>query len=338
MRAFPLALAALTLAASGAVAQELPWTEVEVRYAAPDGVELAALVLVPRGDGPFPGAVLIQGSGASDRSNLWARTVAETLARAGIATLLPDKRGSGASEGEWLGASFEVLARDALAGVAALRGRPDIRDQGVGLVGLSQGGYVAPLAALLGNVDWIVDVSGAAVPLFAQIRHELANTARKAGLDPEGVQAVLEIQRRAEEFVQTGDWAPYAAALAAAEGTPWAEVAGGFPDSPESPIWSWVRLVGDFDPVSHWEDVDVPILVAYGEEDEADNVPVAQSVRRLEAALADHGDATIRVFAGTGHALWAADATQENLMLDPAFVSVLTCWIHDRSSDGSARL
>jgi hypothetical protein len=326
---------ALALVAAGPAAAQpdSTWQVTEVEFEAPDGVPLAGLVYVPEGGGPFPGAVLIQGSGSSDRTNLWARTFAETLARAGIVTLLPDKRGSGASGGDWIAASFEVLARDALAGVERLRAHPAVADDRVGLIGLSQGGFVAPLAATLGEVAWVVDVSGAAVTLAEQISHEMENTASRAGLSPEGVAAVLEIQSLAERYVGTGDWDSYAAALETAADQPWAEIAAGFPDTPDAPIWGWIRLNASYDPIPHWKSVDVPVLVVYGGEDEEDNVPVDESVKRLKRAFSESrdGDRTIRIFPDAGHALWAADATQENLKLQPDLVALLQSWIQERT-------
>ncbi|MDX1662121.1 MAG: alpha/beta fold hydrolase, partial [Gemmatimonadota bacterium] len=324
--------------ASDPVGSDSSWQVEEIFFRAPDGVELAGSIYVPDGDGPFPGAVIIHGSGESDRSNLWARTFAETLARSGIATLLPDKRGSGESDGEWLTATFGTLARDALAGVDRIAARPEVDAGSVGLVGLSQGGHVAPLAADLSDqVAWVVDVSGASVTMAEQMRHEMANTARKAGLPPDGVEAVLEIQRAAERYVETGEWEPYAATLAAAEGKPWAPVAEGFPQTPDSPVWTWARLNAAFDPIPHWKALDVPILVVYGEEDERDNVPVAESVRRLREGLeeVDHDDYTVRVVEGAGHAVWAPDATHEDLRLHPELVDLMTTWIAERSRDGS---
>ena len=332
MHPLPTTALAISIAlgsAAPAVAQaDSTWQVEEVAFQAADGAALAGLLYLPQGEGPFPGAVLIQGSGSSDRTNVWARTFAETLARAGVATLLPDKRGSGASGGDWMDASFEVLARDALAGVERLRGHAAVEAGRVGLVGLSQGGFVAPLAATLGEVAWVVNVSGAAVTLAEQIRHEMENTARGAGLSEEGVAAVLEIQRLAEWYVEAGAWEPYAGALAAAADRPWAEIAAGFPDARDHPIWGWIRLNAAYDPVPHWKAVDVPALVIYGAEDENDNLPVDESVKRLEQAFAEAGgDRTIRVVPGAGHALWAPDATQENLKLHSELVALLECWI-----------
>ena len=206
-------------------------------------------------------------------------------------------------------------------------------DDRVGLIGLSQGGFVAPLAATLGEVAWVVDVSGAAVTLAEQIRHEMENTAREAGLSLEGVEAVIEIQRLAEEYVETGAWEPYVHALEAAADEPWAEIAAGFPDAPDAPVWDWIRRNVSYDPIPHWKSVDVPVLVVYGAEDEEDNVPVDESVKRLKRAFSESrdGDRTIRIFPDAGHALWAADATQENLKLQPDLVALLQSWIQERT-------
>ncbi len=337
MRPLALACLAALLCATPAraIQADAAYRVEEVRFRAADGVELIGSLLVPDGEGPFPGAVIIHGSGESDRSNVWADAFARLLARSGAAALLPDKRGSGESGGDWRTASFETLARDALAGVDLVAAHPKVDRREVGVVGLSQGGHVAPLAADLSDeVAWVVDVSGATVPMIEQIRHEMANTARHAGLSPEGVEAVLYIQRAAERYVETDEWDPYAAELDAAEGTPWAEVAAGFPQSPDSPVWTWARLNGAYDPIPHWKALEVPILVFYGAEDESDNVPVAESVRRLEAALAEagHEDFGIRVIPGAGHGIWAPDTdhSAHDHRLHPDLAEALTAWIDER--------
>lgn len=113
------------------------------------GVPLAASLILPTGTGPFPGVVLVHGSGSSDRSNPWTSAYADALVERGIAVLHPDKRGSGESGGDWRDATFEELAQDALAGLALLDGHPALDSSRVGFVGFSQGGYIVPLAALL---------------------------------------------------------------------------------------------------------------------------------------------------------------------------------------------
>jgi hypothetical protein len=79
---------------------ELEYSEIffENRY---EGLQLSGMLFVPEGDGPFPTAIIIQGSGTSRRNNVWYLSVAKHLQDNGIAVLLPDKRGSEKSEGEW---------------------------------------------------------------------------------------------------------------------------------------------------------------------------------------------------------------------------------------------
>ncbi|MGH7477585.1 MAG: alpha/beta hydrolase family protein [Longimicrobiales bacterium] len=107
----------------------------------------AAGLIRPAAAGAYPAAVIIQGSGASDRANAWARSIAEVVATTGSVVLLTDKRGTGASEGDWRTTDFHELARDAFAGVAYLGRPPDVQPERIGLVGLSQGGWVAPVTA-----------------------------------------------------------------------------------------------------------------------------------------------------------------------------------------------
>ena len=82
-----------------------------------EGFQLAGMLFLPEGDGPFPTAIIIHGSGTSNRNNVWYLSVAKHLQDNGIAVLLPDKRGSEKSEGEWVGANFEELATDTLSAI-----------------------------------------------------------------------------------------------------------------------------------------------------------------------------------------------------------------------------
>lgn len=320
-----IALCLLFPAAASAQATE-PYRTEEVRYANGD-VPLAGLLMLPRdARGRVPGAVIIQGSGRSDRTNQWARGIAEELVRGGVAVLLTDKRGSGASGGDWRTAGFDDLAGDALAGVAVLRARADVDSTRVGLVGLSQGGWIAPLAAAHApQVAFVIDISGATVSYAEQSFHEMGNTARQAGLSEAAVAEVLALNRAAGEYLAGGDWAAYERARQHALGTEARPVAEGFPATEDTPIWTFLRKVFAYDPMPYWIVLRQPVLVILGAEDERDNVPVAASVRRLEAAFASAGkrNARIVVVPGAGHAL--TDHTTHEFM--PAFTSALAEWI-----------
>ena len=300
----------------------------------PNGdLTLAGELMLPVRPGPHPAAVIIQGSGPSDRRNQWARAIAEELVKNGVAALLTDKRGSGASSGNWMTAGFEELADDALAGVRFLGKHVEVKADRIGLVGLSQGGWIAPIAAVRSDsVAYVINISGATVSYAEQSFHEMANTARQAGLSEAQVQEVLALNRAAGRYLVGGSWDDYAAARDRGLQSSWRKIAEGFPAARDLPIWTFLRKVAAFDPMPYWMLSPQPKLVVLGEDDERDNVPVRESVRRLEHALPKAGEGKIQVvvIAKAGHALMNAGHTA----LAPEFVAVLAAWLKRHAAGG----
>ncbi|MBZ0267660.1 alpha/beta fold hydrolase [bacterium] len=289
------------------------------------GVPLAGTILRPEGDGPFPGVVIVHGSGTSDRSNAWTTAYADAFVARGIAVLHPDKRGSGESGGDWHDATLPDLADDALAGLDRLRAHPSVDATRVGLIGFSQGGDVVPLAAAHSEtVAFVIDVSGSVVPMAEQIEDELRMMGRREGLDDATLDEVSGIHRAAMRFVRTGDgWDDYAAALRKAKAGALAgtEVAGGFPTERDAAIWGFVRKIASFDPLPYWKRVSVPVLFLYGGND--GNVDTAKSRRVIDEELAPAGlSYSVLFFRNNGHALFREDA-----------MDFLARWIEDGGAD-----
>ncbi len=108
-------------------------------------VRLAGTLYVPPGAGPHPAVVMTHASGAETREA--NRALAESFARAGIAALAYDKRGSGSSTGNLQTASFVELTADAAAAANALRARHDIDGARVGVYAHGQGATWSPMVA-----------------------------------------------------------------------------------------------------------------------------------------------------------------------------------------------
>jgi pimeloyl-ACP methyl ester carboxylesterase len=131
-------------------APPFPYRVENVLVPSGDGV-LAGTLTRPDGSGPFAAAVLIGGSGAQDRDyTVDGRrpflVLADALTRAGFAVVRTDDRGFGGSAGDYPNSTYDDLAADVLAQVAYLDSRPEIDPARVGLIGHSEGGYLAPLA------------------------------------------------------------------------------------------------------------------------------------------------------------------------------------------------
>ena len=113
------------------------------------GVKLAGSLVLPSSGKIHAGLVFVHGSGPQTR-NLH---LAERFARDGIAALVYDKRGVGKSGGEYegkqsvSGMNVSLLADDAASALKALAAHPALKDVPVGISGISQAGWIAPLAA-----------------------------------------------------------------------------------------------------------------------------------------------------------------------------------------------
>jgi dienelactone hydrolase len=143
--ALALLLLSLFVCAQG-IAGNLRVEEIEFTS---HGTTLSGSIVLPA-DQPIQAAVVfIHGSGKQTR-NL---QLAERFANEGIAALVYDKRGAGKSGGEYEGEqsvsekNIALLADDAVSALQKLASNPSLKGIPVGFAGISQAGWIAPVAA-----------------------------------------------------------------------------------------------------------------------------------------------------------------------------------------------
>jgi pimeloyl-ACP methyl ester carboxylesterase/uncharacterized lipoprotein YmbA len=280
-------------------AKPYPYKETEVSFdnkAA--GVTLAATLTAPPGAGPFPAAVLITGSGPHDRDETLMGhepflVLADYLTRKGIVVLRADKRGCGKSKGDYAAATTIDFASDADAAVAYLKTRAEVNQHKIGLIGHSEGGIVAPMAAA-GNPDvaFVVMMAGPGVRgdeilpaqliLISEAAGESHDKAEKDAADERTMLALIESEK---------DDAALNKELRE-------KLAGKIPegqiDAQIKTITSpWFRQFIAYDPAPTLRKLTCPVLAINGEKDL--QVPPDQNLPVIRKALADAGNKNFEV-------------------------------------------
>ena len=274
------------------------------------GIALAGTLTLPEGDGPFPGVILVSGSGPQNRDEELMNhrpflVLSDYLTRRGIAVLRYDDRGVGESGGEFQGATTADFASDAEAAVAYLRGRSEIAKGKVGIAGHSEGGLVAPMVASRSKkaVDFIVVMAGPGTT-GEQILYQQSEAIMRAnGAAEEIVEKSLVQSRKIYTILKesSADEAPAKirafinqelASLSDAE-----KAALGIPEGPTDSVVDaqvnqlttpWFRYFLTYDPIPALEKVKQPVLLITGAKDL--QVLASENIPQMEAALKRAGN------------------------------------------------
>ncbi len=285
-----------------------PYLAQDVAYANPEGGHtLAGTFTRPASGGPFPAVVLISGSGPQDRDEALMGhrpflVLADHLTRRGIAVLRYDDRGVGESTGSFATATSQDFASDALAAIGYLKTRDDVDPGRIGLAGHSEGGIIAPMAAVASrDVSYIVLMAGTGVNGERILYAQAALIARAAGAPEDAIAANREQQRAIFEVLKNepdpGRAGEEIAAIIRA-GLESANAGGeaADDDAMQQAVAAQVRQVNNpwfrffltYEPASMLEKVSVPVLAINGEKDL--QVPYEENLREIEAALRRGGN------------------------------------------------
>lgn len=260
------------------------FAEREVALAGVDGdCELRGTLAVPDGEGPFPGVVVVHGSGPQDRNgtiggNRVYQDVAWGLASRGIAVLRYDKRTHACEVPPEETTLDRVVTDDALAAVETLRAADAVRSDAVAVAGHSLGGAVAPrIAARDGELAGIVMLAANARPLYRLLPEQNRYVAELDGRVTETERRRIERYEEAVRRIEEG------------EVDPDETIAG-------SPGRFWLSL-REYDQVETAASLEVPRLVCQGGRDF--QVSPEADFERWREALGD--EATYRLYDPLNH-------------------------------------
>jgi uncharacterized protein len=272
----------------------------DVRF--PNGdIRLAGTLITPTTGKKHPAIILVHGSGPANREQVLP--LARWFIRHGISVLAYDKRGVGASTGDWNTASLDDLAGDVVAGFEFLKTHSDIDAAQIGLLGWSQAGWIMPLAAIRAkDIAFLISVSGAGVPVWETTLDQAHNEMTARGMRPEAVESIVGLMKLQYEFARTGQgWDAYAATRDKIAARLGGRPPDTFPGSPDHPSWQFMRRLYFHDPAPTLRRFQVPTLALFGELD--NNIVAGKNKAAWEAALkaGGHRDYTLRILPKANH-------------------------------------
>jgi pimeloyl-ACP methyl ester carboxylesterase len=297
-----------------------PYREQEITYENKKAkVKFAGTLTLPKGDGPFPAVLLITGSGPQDRNEeIFGHKpfllIADYLTRRGIAVLRVDDRGVGGSTGNLDESTSADLAEDVLAGIEFLKARKEIDAKRIGLIGHSEGGLIAPLAASQSkDVAFIVMLAGTAHPgdeiLIEQNKLIMAAAgASKAAIarQVKFLSLALPIIKQEEDpkKIEQRVFAEFAAWKAKAdedEKKAVEQMEAGVKKGLKGLTTKWFRFFLSYDPVPALRKVTCPVLALNGEKDL--QVPCKMNLETIAKTLKEsgHKDFTVKEFPNLNH-------------------------------------
>lgn len=334
--------------------EELPYYTEEVTWQNGE-ITLAGTLSMPEKSGKYPAVILISGSGPQDRDeNIGGfkifKIIADHLTKNGIAVLRYDDRGVGGSGGSTMQSTLEDYTSDVLKAVELLKSREDIISDKIGLLGHSEGGIVAPMAAnVSSDVAFIVLVAGTAVKgnviLTEQNKLILKESEMPETIFDDYIKLISDLSSAAGNGE---DISTYQERLSEMHSRMYSELKkeneGQMPDSTQFVNGQnqqmmftfqtpWMKSFLGFDPSTVLENITIPTLAIFGGKDL--QVPVDLNKQPMENAFKKAGNENYNfvVFPDANHLFQKAESGSiENYAKLPkefvdGFLTTISSWI-----------
>ena len=317
-------------ATSGSLSQEIQFTNGDAH--------LRGTVYFPKTGNRLPGVVVLHHAALPTRDANLYRHLCEGLPAIGIAVLVYDRRGSGQSSGDLDTADYETLADDAVAARHALAKFSRIDPNKIGFWGLSQGGWLAVLAAGRSkDAAFAISVSAPLVTADEQMQFATRNLLTVRGYSQADVQDMLVARKAWIGYLhRRGSRDEAVEALRKAEAKPWFDIAylpkaSQLTNDPEHDP-NLKRL--DDDPIAAVRHARVPLFFLYADSDPW--VPVGESVKRLQSLAMKLPNIQYAVVGNTNHEMMFPgnetmrvdeETTRKEAPQAPEYFMLLASWI-----------
>jgi pimeloyl-ACP methyl ester carboxylesterase len=315
------------------------------------GVSLAGTLTYPASKNNLPAVVLVTGTGQQNRDEevgkhkpFWI--IADYLTRNGIAVLRFDDRGAGGSTGNFGRSTTGDFADDALEAIKYLKSRHEINPSKIGIIGHSEGGTVAAIAASESpQVAFVVSMAGAFENFEDVALDQILGQLKQQGAKEEDIETERVWRKQIYQIAgENTDSATAAKKL-------WGIYEDLSPDAIKRLNWPkgrheaqikqvlnpWWRYILALDNKTILSKVNCPVLAIYGELDQ--QVDPAKNMPIIEKGLEEAGnkDFTIKKLPALNHAFQTAVTGSEyeyiriEETISPDVLRLMAEWISDRT-------
>lgn len=261
---------------------------------------LSGSLYAPKGARNIPAVVVFHPASEPTRDLAVFSHLKQMLPPLGIAVFVFDRRGSGKSGTKSAEGDYEALADDGIAAQKMLAHDPRIDPKRIGFWGLSQGGWLALLAASRSpQTAFAIAVSAPMTTPDVQMIFAVANILRIEGYPQHDIDIAVAARKAVDDFERGKlDRATAQKRLDAAIAKPWFDqlyMSKTFHDPAES---GWAKEIKN-DPLATLPKIKAPTLIIYGAKDPW--VPADLSAKILKANAAKYPNITTTVIAGADH-------------------------------------
>lgn len=311
----------------------------EVRFES-DGIQLFGTLHSPAGADNAPAVVVTHGAGPGEQQTPLYQQVTEFFPAIGYSVFVYDRRGAGKSSGERAGASYQDLARDAVAAMRAIAEDPAVDPDRIGFWGLSQGGWIVLEAAVVSEPAFVISLSAPLTTPGRQMEVFAYNSMLIEGFDSGVADRAVELRRVRDGYYRGEiDYDTARDAIADSEDEPWFEhlflpTSEQLPRDVTSGTWF---LEMDYDPTIAFRAVGAPMLFVLGGADPV--IPVAETldvIRELPA----RDNRRVEVIPGADHllrirdAMPAAEVDADPVSDSAAYFFLMGNWLGSLGLDG----
>lgn len=276
-----------------------------------DNIVLAGTLTLPQGEGPFPGVVLITGSGPQNRNEELLGhkpflVIADYLTRNGIAVLRMDDRGVGGSTGVFATATTENFVTDIEAAFRYMQTVPEVMARKVGLMGHSEGGMIAPMVAAKNpDVAFVVSLAGLGIPGDRLLLEQQQLLGKAEGMSEKDLKEIHDINEKIFAIVKSSDNPEDARKELTKKlrkelaKEPDSKNPGGKSDEEvlqallSEVVNPWMYYFIRFDPAPYWKATKCPVLAVNGSLDL--QVPPEEDLEAIEKAVKSGGNNNVTV-------------------------------------------